>query len=386
MILRIEDITVDQSINLREVDRVTVSQYSEAMERGDKFPAIGVVDDGEAKWLYAGFHRIQAAQEAGLEHFEAEVRDGTRRDAEALACAENAEHGRPRRNQEKRDAVKKMRHLYPDWSGNQIAKWVKVSNHLVAKVDATHTWNIPSMDQERTFIHHKTGQPTTMKTGNIGVKPEAELPDGYRGKVYHHGNLANGTVATCLVCHQSYDGTKIEYCPYCYHTPEQRSDYLEAQQQPDTGSPARTNDLVNQIETLPEVVEPKSDIVVEFAGKKVGTLGELLDIKLPEDVRREQFIDLNLAVIKSSKLLDGLIEGCQKNFELMEIPVSFEEKNAFPATCQKFWHWLYQDDMEHGFTNARRSRESIVQSLEELLVFYRALESERVFTREYYDE
>ena len=70
----------------------------------------------------------------------------------------------------------------------------------------------------------------------------------------------------------------------------------------------------------------------------------------------------------------------------MEIPVSFEEKNAFPATCQKFWHWLYQDDMEHGFTNARRSRESIVQSLEELLVFYRALESERVFTREYYDE
>ena len=107
MVLRIEDITVDQSINLRAVDMVTVAQYSEAMERGDKFPAIGVVDDGETKWLYAGFHRIQAAQEAGLEHFEAEVKDGTRRDAEALACAENAEHGKSRSNQEKRDAVKK---------------------------------------------------------------------------------------------------------------------------------------------------------------------------------------------------------------------------------------------------------------------------------------
>jgi len=155
--------------------------------------------------------------------------------------------------------------------------------------------------------------------------------------------------------------------------------------------PTSASAEAGQIETLPEaegrihsVVEPKSDIVVEFAGKKVGTLGELLDIKLPDDIRREQFIDLNLAVIKSSKLLDGLMEGCQKDLELMEISVS--EKNAFPATCQKFWHWLYQDDMEHGFTNARRGKELTVQSLEELLVFYRALESERIFTREYYDE
>ena len=36
------------------------------------------------------------------------------------------------------------------------------------KVRKSHTGNIPSIDQERTFIHHKTGQPTTMKTANIG--------------------------------------------------------------------------------------------------------------------------------------------------------------------------------------------------------------------------
>lgn len=380
MILKIEDITVDQSINLRDVDLVTVSQYSEAMEQGDKFPAIGVVDDGETKWLYAGFHRIQAAQEAGLEHFEAEVREGTRLDAEYLACTENAIHGVPRTREEKWAAVERALRLRPDKSGREIARDLKVGHTFVEKVRKSLTGIDSSENQERTYTT-KHGTVATMKTGNIGVKPEAELPDGYRGKNYHHGNLASGTVATCLVCHQSYDGTKIEYCPYCYHTPEQRSDYLEAQQQPETTSSTAE---VNQIETLPEVVEPKSDIVVEFAGKKVGTLGELLDIKLPEDVRREQFIDLNLAVIKSSKLLDGLIEGCQKDLELMEISVS--EKNAFPATSQKFWHWLYQDDMEHGFTNARRSKELTVQSLEELLVFYRALESERIFTREYYDE
>ena len=173
MVLRIEDITVDQSINLRAVDMVTVAQYSEAMERGDKFPPIKVVHD-DCDWiLYGGFHRIEAAQKAGLEHFEAEVKDGTRRDAEALACAENAVHGRPRSNQEKRDGVGKMLELEPDWSDRQIAKWCKVSNRFVSNL-RNHTVNVHSINQERTFIHHKTGQPTTMRTGNIGKRPEPQ--------------------------------------------------------------------------------------------------------------------------------------------------------------------------------------------------------------------
>ena len=33
-----------------------------------------------------------------------------------------------------------------------------------SKVRKSHTGIDSSMDQERTFIHHKTGQPTTMKT------------------------------------------------------------------------------------------------------------------------------------------------------------------------------------------------------------------------------
>ena len=293
MILRIEDITVDQSINLRAVDMVTVAQYSEAMERGDKFPAIGVVDDSERKWLYAGFHRIQAAQEAGLEHFEAEVKDGTRRDAEALACAENAVHGRPRSNQEKRDGVGKMLELEPDWSDRQIAKWCKVSNRFVSNL-RNHTVNVHSINQERTFIHHKTGQPTTMKTGNIGIRPES--PDGYRGKNSHDGNLANRIVATCHVCDQSYDGTKIKYCPYCYYTPDQRSDYLQAERQKrqEQDSP----------EELPAVkAEPDPGIVVEFDGQQIKTLDDLMRVKTPDQKLLDQFFELDLAVIKVRKLV-----------------------------------------------------------------------------------
>ena len=42
-----------------------------------------------------------------------------------------------------------------------------------------HTANVCSMETERTFIHHKTGKPTTMNTSNIGksqTDPLVELP------------------------------------------------------------------------------------------------------------------------------------------------------------------------------------------------------------------
>ena len=284
MILRIEDITVDQSINLRAVDMVTVAQYSEAMERGDKFPPIKVVHD-DCDWiLYGGFHRIEAAKSIGLEEIEADVTTGVWLDAEYLACTENAIHGVPRTREEKWAAVERALRLKPDKSGREIARDLKVSNPFVEKVRRSHTDNVISMDQERTFIHPKTGQPTTMRTGNIGKSPES--PDGYRGEAYHYGNLANG-VATCHVCDQLYDGRKIKYCPYCAYTPDQRSDYLQAQQQP-------------------EVAEPKSDIVVEFAGKRINTLDDLMKVKTPDQKLLDQFFELDLAVIKVRKLVTEL--------------------------------------------------------------------------------
>ena len=176
MVLRIEDITVDQSINLRAVDMVTVAQYSEAMERGDKFPPIKVVHD-DCDWiLYGGFHRIEAAQKAGLEHFEAEVKDGTRRDAEYLACTENAIHGVPRTREEKWEGVRRALRLKPDKSGREIARDLNLSNNFVEKVRKTHTVLEHSMDQERTFIHHKTGQPTTMRTIVRSMNGRLEIP------------------------------------------------------------------------------------------------------------------------------------------------------------------------------------------------------------------
>jgi len=55
-----------------------------------------------------------------------------------------------------------------------------------------------------------------------------------------------------------------------------------------------------------EVAEPKSDIVVEFAGKRINTLDDLLKAKTPDQKLMDQIYDFNIAVAKASQLVDKL--------------------------------------------------------------------------------
>ena len=50
-------------------------------------------------------------------------------------------------------------------------------------------------------------------------------PDGKRGIVRDRIEKGNGIVECCL-CHNLYDGSGIEWCPYCAYTPMQRIEYL----------------------------------------------------------------------------------------------------------------------------------------------------------------
>jgi hypothetical protein len=71
----------------------TVAEFAEAMQLGADFPPVTTF------WLADGFHRVAAAQQAGLDTIRAEVREGTRRDAILFAVGANAEHGPRRRKQ-----------------------------------------------------------------------------------------------------------------------------------------------------------------------------------------------------------------------------------------------------------------------------------------------
>src|SRR5262245_37298539 len=58
-----------------------IHEYAEALKQGDEFPPIDVYYDDTTYWLGDGFHRVQAAKEAGLNALAATVHPGGQREA-----------------------------------------------------------------------------------------------------------------------------------------------------------------------------------------------------------------------------------------------------------------------------------------------------------------
>lgn len=113
----------------------TVERYRAVWLDGGRFPPIDVYHDGETFYLADGFHRLEAARQAGLKKVSAKVHEGSRRDAMLHAIGANAEHGLPRTNEDKRRAVD-MLLSDPEWqrrSNGWLAKAAAVSKPFIAK-------------------------------------------------------------------------------------------------------------------------------------------------------------------------------------------------------------------------------------------------------------
>src|SRR5574337_996665 len=70
-----------------------VAEYAEAMTEGAKLPAVTVFFDGSEYWLADGFHRYHGHKRIGALKIDAEVLNGTRRDAVLHSVGANAAHG-----------------------------------------------------------------------------------------------------------------------------------------------------------------------------------------------------------------------------------------------------------------------------------------------------
>ncbi|MGI8406505.1 MAG: streptomycin biosynthesis regulator, partial [Thermomicrobiales bacterium] len=53
-----------------------VADYADAMRSGATFPPITVFHDGQTHWLADGFHRVAAAEQAGIITIAADIRQG----------------------------------------------------------------------------------------------------------------------------------------------------------------------------------------------------------------------------------------------------------------------------------------------------------------------
>ncbi len=119
-----------------ELNQPTVAEYAEAIAGGAQFPPIIVFFDGSDYWLGDGYHRLHAHNTAGKASIDADVRQGTQRDAVLYSVRANASHGLRRSNADKRKAVAILLTdaEWGAWSDNRIAQACGVDHKTVAAV------------------------------------------------------------------------------------------------------------------------------------------------------------------------------------------------------------------------------------------------------------
>ena len=185
MNLALDLIHIDDNIQPRaQIDQATVADYRDAMLAGQTFPAVTVFHDGTTRWLADGFHRVAAAEAAGLTELPTEVRDGSRRDAILFAAGANATHGLRRTNADKRRAVETL--LQDDEWKQRSDRWIAVacavSDPFVGKLRRSlqTVSSAPSTDGTQSSLStvdgtRQTRDGRTMDTSRIGrreAKPE----------------------------------------------------------------------------------------------------------------------------------------------------------------------------------------------------------------------
>jgi hypothetical protein len=160
------------------VDQEAIADYAAAMVSGTRFPPGRAVFDGENYWLFDGFHRYFAHQDADLLSMECEIVNGTKDDAQLLAFGVNDNHGLRLTREDKWFKVKKMlsHAVWGKWSNREVALRCNVTHPFVAKVRSSlETFQVSptaSGDKAR-VVTTKHGTTVEMDTSRIGRKPDA---------------------------------------------------------------------------------------------------------------------------------------------------------------------------------------------------------------------
>ena len=143
----------------------TVDEYAAEMLDGATFPPVIVYFDGTDHWLGDGFHRVEAARKIDRETIDADIREGTARDAVLHGIGANAIHGLRRTQADKRQAIEKLL-ADPDWarwSDRKIAAVAKVDHKTVAKVRRELSGEIPTPQRQGGEIPTPSAMPSKPK-------------------------------------------------------------------------------------------------------------------------------------------------------------------------------------------------------------------------------
>jgi hypothetical protein len=156
-----------------ELDYGVIQDYAQQMWEGAVFPDVIVFYDGVDYWLGDGFHRYHATTRICRETINAEVRQGTRRDAQLYSVGANATHGLRRTNADKRRAVETLLRdpEWGKWSNREIARKCGVDEGTVRNIRSSFTAEFPQLERAYVTRH---GTVATMNTVNIGQSRELQ--------------------------------------------------------------------------------------------------------------------------------------------------------------------------------------------------------------------
>lgn len=135
--MKLNQLTIDGGTQSRvKIIQEAVDDYAESLKGGARFPPVLAYYDGIKYYLTDGYHRYFAHQKAGIKDIEVTVVNGTLRDAILRSFSVNAENGRHRTNEDKRNAIQAMLNDFEwqFWNDTEIAKACRVSVRLVAAV------------------------------------------------------------------------------------------------------------------------------------------------------------------------------------------------------------------------------------------------------------
>lgn len=138
-LLELGRITVDaEGVQARVPNPVafaaTVSEYADALARGEELPPPVVFSNGQTIWLAGGFLTYAAHAKMKRKSIACDVRLGGHREAMLFAAGANLRHGLPRTPADKRLAILRLLQdeVCRKWTQSEIAKHCGTSLPLVA--------------------------------------------------------------------------------------------------------------------------------------------------------------------------------------------------------------------------------------------------------------
>jgi len=150
-----------------------INEYAEEMSGGAIFPPVIVFHEGDTYWLADGFHRLAAAERAGVDGVNCEIREGTFRDAMLYSVGTNATHGLRRTIQDKHRAVETLIDdpEWSQWSDREIGRRCNVDHEMVGGMRRSLAESASEPSTQRKYTD-RWGNEGTMNTANIGKRPD----------------------------------------------------------------------------------------------------------------------------------------------------------------------------------------------------------------------